>query len=129
MRMILSKMVPFYGTITFACGWTKAVKKRNVWTRIFLETDWESLTEMLIKLTFASYCQLPMSENSFLLSFNFKRSLTNQSSTFQMHSHAHSIKGNALVLAQHTWTKRKVHLGVICHRGGFGIFFLEGVQY
>ena len=117
--MILLKMVPFYDTIAFACGWTKTIHKRNVWTRIFLETDdditneertYRSLSEELNKLTFASCCQLPMSKSLFLQAFNFNRSLTNQSSMFPMHSHAHSTKGNALVLARYTWTKRNVHL-------------------
>ena len=114
--MILSKMVRFYGTIAFAFGWTKTIQKRNVWKWIFLETDddiinkertYRSLSETLNKLTFASCCQLPMSKSSFLPSFNFNRSLTNQSSMFPMHSyaHIHSTKGNALVL---------VHLSVIC---------------
>ena len=91
MRMILSKMVPFYDTIAFACGWTKAIQKRNVWTRIFLETDdnitieertYRSLSQVLNKLTFASCCQLPMSKSLFLRAFNLNRSLTNQSSMF-----------------------------------------------
>ena len=85
----------------------------------FLETDdditneertYRSLSEVLNKLTFERCCQLPMSKSLFLLAFNFNRSLTNKSSMFPMHSHAHSTKGNALVLARYSWTKRNVHL-------------------